>query len=373
MTKPKPPLKKTCERCSREYSTARGNSRFCSRIAVKTCVQCGEEFSYSCGSKNPITCGKSCGSKYIRAHAAKEPERNCGICGQSYKPGSQNSKFCLQVKSLPCLNCGKLIESRCTGVHRQKHCDDSCRNSYMRRELYEIKGYRKCRICSKSFQPTTSRQRICPESHTKNCHLCGRRFELDSSRILRGEKSNYCDNSCSTLSQMNSRLPAAKISAYKKADEWALAFRKAHGRKPNSYDWKEEFGGLNIPKFATRALFSRIPTSFLEEKVNHFLRREYPQYTFKRNYRQRFSEGFLELDFYCRELGLGFEVQDFGTHDKNKEGLPGSWGLKKGPEYHRRKREAYGSIGMKVFELWEDSILDGAFSTSVAEALNQDA
>lgn len=125
----------------------------------------------------------------------------------------------------------------------------------------------------------------------------------------------------------------------------------------------------NIPRFADKTLFQRSPTSFLEEKVKFFLQEEYPTYSFLRNHRKKFSDHYFELDFYCEALNLGFEVEDFGTHDRERDDAPGKWGPKKGPIYHRKKREAFETLSISVVELWEDAIMDESYEEQIGKAM----
>ena len=91
------------------------------------------------------------------------------------------------------------------------------------------------------------------------------------------------------------------------------------------------------------------------------------------------SKGKWEIDIYFPDLKMGFEIQDFSTHSKDKDdeeaNLPRKNGfkpfLKKGPTYHKKKRDAAWNMGIKVVEIWEDEIKNNSYKTIVREALNE--
>jgi uncharacterized Zn-finger protein len=90
----------------------------------------------------------------------------------------------------------------------------------------------------------------------------------------------------------------------------------------------------------------------------------------------------LQLDIYLPELKIAFEVQDFATHSRlsNYEFLEGVWkerggksGLcyKKGPLYHETKRQlAWEQLGVKLYDVWEDEILDKSFHENIGSLID---
>jgi hypothetical protein len=82
----------------------------------------------------------------------------------------------------------------------------------------------------------------------------------------------------------------------------------------------------------------------------------------------------FELDVWIPSLDLAFEVQDFATHSKysDDEMCTGRRfiGPKKGPAYHELKRRlALEQIGVKLYDIWEDAIMDGSYKLQLADAV----
>lgn len=115
-------------------------------------------------------------------------------------------------------------------------------------------------------------------------------------------------------------------------------------------------GGVKMP---------RSGSSYLEERVAHFLGANFPSLRFERNHRTH-GRADLEVDILLPELGLGLEVQDFTTHSRQDTEGFNPWGdPMKGPSYHEHKRAVYRERGVTVVDLWEDEIRSGAFEEHV--------
>lgn len=81
--------------------------------------------------------------------------------------------------------------------------------------------------------------------------------------------------------------------------------------------------------------------------------------------------GMWEIDIYLPKLGLGFEVQDFWTHSRTSDEEWFQYGKKRGPTYHRLKRERASAMGVNVVELWEDEIKNGGYKSVIDNAVKQ--
>lgn len=151
---------------------------------------------------------------------------------------------------------------------------------------------------------------------------------------------------------------------------------RAHWLCPQcSHRWRavvrSRVAGSGCPRCA-------VLTSQLENIVYDYLRKHYRgELLLRARVLKRAGKNPLELDFYLPQEGLGFEVQDFTTHSRTSDeehmsyrNHRGEEKFKKGPSYHRMKRElALESLSVTVVELWQDDIVTGVYREQVKEAL----
>lgn len=86
----------------------------------------------------------------------------------------------------------------------------------------------------------------------------------------------------------------------------------------------------------------------------------------------------LQIDIYFPVKQIGFEIEDFATHSKNSDTEPYSingvtrsdYVFKKGPKYFDSKSKFFSSVGISVFELWEDDIRSGKFISIIENIIN---
>ena len=85
--------------------------------------------------------------------------------------------------------------------------------------------------------------------------------------------------------------------------------------------------------------------------------------------------GRWEIDLLLPELKLGFEVQDFATHSRDRDDEPITYrgitgAVKAGPVKHERKRAlAMDQHGITLIDIWEDEIFDGSYRDILESAL----
>lgn len=100
----------------------------------------------------------------------------------------------------------------------------------------------------------------------------------------------------------------------------------------------------------------------------NFLRTKFPHLGIERNRKIVPSPrgSMLELDVLIPAIGIAFEVQDFATHSRDENDVPGTWYgrpiVRKGPREHDEKRFlAKTLLDIDVFDVWQDDIESGSF------------
>lgn len=189
----------------------------------------------------------------------------------------------------------------------------------------------------------------------KGCPYCSGR------KILEGFNdfaSNYPEIA-KTWSPKNSKLPSEVTFGSNFNAIWVCN---------KNHEWKEpvkkRIKGSVCPQcFPGFSKLENIVYFFLEEELKLSVRRRARVIRDNKNKK-------LEIDLLLEELKLGFEVQDFSTHSRTSDVESSPYKnlklVKKGPEYHDRKRSlALELLGVKVIDLWEDEILDGSFKNKV--------
>lgn len=84
----------------------------------------------------------------------------------------------------------------------------------------------------------------------------------------------------------------------------------------------------------------------------------------------------LEIDVLLVDILLGFEIQDFGTHEKFENNIVSfKYGrnnpfMKKGPQYHERKRREFKrQLNVDIVDIWEDKIRDSTFQNDIIKEI----
>ena len=95
---------------------------------------------------------------------------------------------------------------------------------------------------------------------------------------------------------------------------------------------------------------------------------------FVRNSMFNYDNKWYQIDIYFPYFNLGFEIQDFETHDKNSDTQiyrqrVGEY--KHGPSYHNAKKIAASRVGIIIVEIWEDDIRNESYKEIINKCLNQ--
>lgn len=170
-------------------------------------------------------------------------------------------------------------------------------------------------------------------------------------------------------------------------NQWALDFKEYYGRRPSRGDVKEFFGydlhrkSVRESRKIDSSLFD-LWDSYLELRVVDTLKcngfEEKSNITDCVNDRQFVRNKLLhgddgktvkQIDIYFPIRKVGIEVQDFATHSKvddepyliNGKEMENRQ-YKKGPTYSKHKKDFFGSCGIEIIELWEDSIRNDDYS-----------
>lgn len=363
---------KICPRCNEINET---RYQYCWREIMKNCPICDIEFTTICNVRERLTCSKSCSGKFIMQNRHEQNEiRECECCGDEFKPKAYNAKYYLAEKTITCLECSQEFNVICNNDYRFC-CTESCSKKYMRKNNYNI-AIKECIICGEEYKPTSSAQQVCTREHYTNCEFCKKDFLILAMFNVVG-RHKYCSNICSTFAQMNSRINIDLINDYKNINNWAITFTQTNNRLPNAVDIKEYFGFnrcisiSNLPNIDLKYFDHNKRYSSLESITEEYIKNNYPKIVYIHNYRHRFNDGKqLEIDFYVPALKIGFEVQDFSTHDKYNDDILSSWGsIKKGPIYHANKSNRYLEIGIKIIEIWQDELFNGDYKSIINKVL----
>lgn len=323
------------------------------------------------------------------------PKRLCKRCSDPILKGGPKRLYCLQEKTRECPVCETEYSVICQSKDRcmPKTCSSTCQHIQAERTRQGIrdrgdyapmpKGYklvgrffedRVCDGCHESYTPTMPTQRFCAKTTVETCLFCLESF--NPRRPCDPVEQLFCSLLCANLHKGDSKLFKDKLEEFKNIDEWAIRFFEAEGRKPNHVDTMIYFGA-RIPARSDKELFSIPPRSPFEDTVLAEIEKHVPEEMVVLREKQplRYSGRRYELDLWIPDLKIAFEVQDFATHSRDKEDEPCQGyryrgGLKKGPAYHTLKRVvAKEQLDVKLYEIWQDEILDGSYREIVRLAI----
>lgn len=100
-------MKRICKYCGKEFE-AHGTQQYCLGPHYATCEICGKQFEVN--PRHPkTTCSRSCASK-LRLRSIQKCEKVCEICGKSFVPINNTSRYCSGPHYRPCPICGKPVE-----------------------------------------------------------------------------------------------------------------------------------------------------------------------------------------------------------------------------------------------------------------------
>lgn len=258
--------------------------------------------------------------------------------------------------------------------------------------INDLHDYIKCCICGKEIYSDIrpvwykhDEKVIFSNTNECLCKNCRKQYPAKQSntakaiRWARGEKDPY----------LKSRILEIGSNFYDDSyiNNWAINFKLQHDRKPTKEDFRLFFGRKFPRKSLNRhfnmELFS-LWDSYLELKVCDYLNElgYMEKYSveacqkvtdYVRNSMFKLNGKYYQLDIYFPLISVAIEVEDFTTHSKDSDVEPYKQRpeeYKHGPTYHDAKRNAANSIGIFLFELWEDSIRDKSFMETLNKWLN---
>lgn len=174
-------------------------------------------------------------------------------------------------------------------------------------------------------------------------------------------------------------------------NQWAIDFKTKNKRRPTRGDVIEYFGyplerkSIRASRGIKSELFD-LWDSYLELKTVDILKKNgfeeiisEDQCTSEKQFiRNKFwhtkksfkNDSTKQIDIYFPKQKIGFEIEDFATHSKDSDTEPylinglqrNDMAYKKGPSYFEEKRSFFKSIGIDVYEIWEDEIRNNDFS-----------
>lgn len=361
-------MDKLCKECG--ITSNKKYRKYCYEKQERECIICQNKFLFECNIAKKQTCSITCGNKLGKINAKSKNTLNCSICETIFQGQSINSKYCNRVVEVKCKGCNIAFKRKCNNDYGS-YCSTSCRNSFMRKNTYKIKTTKICINCGDSFSPTGSSQLFCTKKHYRNCNYCNNEFIVQNN-LNKFNTAKYCGNSCSTFSQMESKLNKDLIEEYQNINIWAINFKKENKRKPKLADFVIYFNLRRIPSYADKSLFERKRDSKLELIVLYYLKELgiTTDTSTIRHYRERINGRWREVDLYFPEYKIGLEIQDFATHCKEQSDEISKFNNPmKDIRYHEEKRALFKSIGITVHDLWEDEIINDSFKGKIRKIL----
>lgn len=194
---------RTCKICGDKFTPKNSRQTTCHHEKVKKCPVCGKEIRYVCNNSNiPVTCSKSCASKYVKPGTVKK----CRKCGREFTPKTPRQIYCGEPVKANCVICGKEFTYPCGSVHIPTTCgSEECKlkATSIRYEKKDV--VRECPLCHKKFHPVNNTQRYCKDKHYFTCVVCGKKFyePLEEIKKNNGVPRKTCSKEC--LSELHSR------------------------------------------------------------------------------------------------------------------------------------------------------------------------
>lgn len=117
----------------------------------------------------------------------------CPICGDEFIPNSSRQKYCNKPIIRKCAICNNDYVSTCS-PNPVMCCSKACRDKYAHQQASASYSKIKkiCILCGKEFTPRNNTQKICDSKHYKKCEVCGREFEIDTTKEIRCTCSKEC-------------------------------------------------------------------------------------------------------------------------------------------------------------------------------------
>lgn len=244
--------------------------------------------------------------------------------------------------------------------------------------LNDITEFPKCPVCGKPLNEIYS---VHVNSGYPNCKNC----KLKQSPKTKAERF--------ARKELNPEIKEKILSTYEifyddnKINEWAIDFKFRIGRRPTKLDFEDYFG-RRFPRKSNNRNFDKslfdLWDSWLELTVCDYLKslgyeekyvKEYCKNNneFVRNSMFNYNGKWYQIDILFPTLNIGFEIQDFETHDKYSDNCTyrqrGNE-AKHGPTYHAAKRNAAKMLNISIFEIWEDEIRNKLYKDKVKQCLN---
>lgn len=176
---------------------------------VRICEVCGKEFTAILTVPKKC-CSAGCASKLREKHIS-EKTRICKLCGKPFSPKFGKSLYCDGPHYRACVICGESFLLK-NPTSRTQVCSLECKDKLTRQTNLARYGveigsqsvdarvklsdafYKNhpdipkskklspntkiCKLCGESFIPTAKAQRVCENTHYRNCEVCGKEFVI---------------------------------------------------------------------------------------------------------------------------------------------------------------------------------------------------
>lgn len=192
-----------CKICGDTFTPKSSRQTTCYHRKVKKCPVCGKEINYTCNSSNvPVTCSRSCASKYVKPGTVKK----CRICGTEFVPRTPSQKYCGRTVKSTCEVCGKPITYHCGDTYVPTTCgSEECLAASKAKRSENKNETRTCPLCNREFHPVNNTQKYCKHKHYFTCVVCDKKFyePLEEIKLNNGVPRKTCSKEC--LSELHSR------------------------------------------------------------------------------------------------------------------------------------------------------------------------
>ena len=194
---------KICKICGDRFTPRSSRQTTCHHEKVKKCPVCGKEIRYICNNSNiPVTCSRSCASKYVKPGTIKR----CTICDDEFVPKTPSQKYCGKTVQSTCEVCGKPITYHCGDTYVPTTCgSEECLATSKAKRSENKNETRTCPLCGRKFHPVNNTQKYCKHKHYFTCVVCGKKFyePLEEIKLNNGIPRKTCSKEC--LSELHSR------------------------------------------------------------------------------------------------------------------------------------------------------------------------